>query len=197
MKYAIGIDIGGTNTVLGLVDNQGVILGRDTMLTKDESPSQDDYFKRLFHKVIELTESHPGTEPVGIGIGAPNGNHYSGMILDPPNLDLGNVHVPTIAMDYTRLSIVLTNDANAAALGEKMFGRARNMDDFVLITLGTGLGSGVFTNGQLLVGHGGFAGEMGHIIIDPKGRECSCGKRGCLEMYASAKGITETVIDFR
>ena len=193
MKYAIGIDIGGTNTVLGLVDNQGVILGRDTMLTKDESPSQDDYFKRLFHKVSELTESHPGTEPVGIGIGAPNGNHYSGMILDPPNLDLGNVHVPTIAMDYTRLSIVLTNDANAAALGEKMFGRARNMDDFVLITLGTGLGSGVFTNGQLLVGHGGFAGEMGHIIIDPKGRECSCGKRGCLEMYASAKGITETI----
>ena len=197
MKYAIGIDIGGTNTVLGLVDNQGVILGRDTMLTKDESPSQDDYFKRLFHKVSELTESHPGTEPVGIGIGAPNGNHYSGMILDPPNLDLGNVHVPTIGMEYTRLSVVLTNDANAAALGEKMFGRARNMDDFVLITLGTGLGSGVFTNGQLLVGHGGFAGEMGHIIIDPKGRECSCGKRGCLEMYASAKGITETVRDFQ
>ena len=197
MKYSIGIDIGGTNTVLGLVNNQGVVIAKDTMLTKDDNSNWDDFFKRLFQKVGELTELYPDLEPSGIGIGAPNGSHYSGMILDPPNLNMGNVHVPTIALEYTRLTVVLTNDANAAVLGEKMFGKAQNMTDFVLITLGTGLGSGIIANGKLLAGHDGFAGEMGHIIIETEGRECNCGKKGCLEMYVSAKGITETVIDLQ
>ena len=197
MKYSIGIDIGGTNTVLGLVSNQGVVIAKDTMLTKDDNINWDDFFKRLFQKVGELTELYPDLEPTGIGIGAPNGSLYSGMILDPPNLNMGNVHVPTIALEYTRLTVVLTNDANAAVLGEKMFGKAQNMADFVLITLGTGLGSGIIANGKLLAGHSGFAGEMGHIIIETGGRECNCGKKGCLEMYVSAKGITETVIDLQ
>tara|TARA_Y100000590_G_scaffold85898_1_gene96166 strand:+ start:11340 stop:12311 length:972 start_codon:yes stop_codon:yes gene_type:complete len=196
MKYSIGVDIGGTNTVLGLINNQGVVIARDTMLTKDDNIKWDGFFKRLFEKVGKLTELHPDLEPTGIGIGAPNGSHYSGMILDPPNLDMGNVHVPTIASKYTHLSVVLTNDANAAALGEKMFGKAQNMKDFVVITLGTGLGSGIIANGKLLSGHDGFAGEMGHIIIETEGRKCNCGKKGCLEMYVSAKGITQTVIDF-
>ena len=177
MKYSIGVDIGGTNTVLGLINNQGVVIARDTMLTKDDNIKWDGFFKRLFQKVGKFTELHPDLEPTGIGIGAPNGSHYSGMILDPPNLDMGNVHVPTIASKYSHLSVVLTNDANAAALGEKMFGKAQNMEDFVVITLGTGLGSGIIANGKLLAGHDGFAGEMGHIIIETEGRKCNCGKK--------------------
>lgn len=196
MEYAIGIDIGGTNTSLALVDNQGIILAKDTMRTKNESLVQDDYFKRLFRKVNSLIEVNSSKEPKGIGIGAPNGSHYSGMILNPPNLDMGDVHVPAIAEKYTNLNVYLTNDANAAALGEKWFGRAINMDNFVLVTLGTGLGSGIFSNGSLLTGNQGFAGEMGHIIIETNGRHCNCGKRGCLEMYVSAKGITQTVNKF-
>ncbi|MBH09198.1 MAG: glucokinase [Candidatus Marinimicrobia bacterium] len=195
MNYAIGIDIGGTNTVLGLVDNNGSILDKETFSTKNKN--QEEFFSAAFNNVSELIRRNPRNKPDGIGIGAPNANHYSGIIHNPPNLDIGCAHIPTIASQYTDLKIFLTNDANAAALGEKMFGKAQNMDNFVLITLGTGLGSGMFVNGKLLIGHKGYAGEMGHIIIDYNGRECNCGKKGCLEMYVSAKGITETVKEFQ
>ena len=129
----------------------------------------------------------------GIGIGAPNGNHYTGMIQDPPNLSWGNVDIVSIFAKNFDCEVALTNDANAAALGEKTFGIAKNMDDFIVVTLGTGLGSGIFSSGKLLYGHDGFAGEMGHISIDYNGRRCNCGNKGCLEAYASASGIKTTV----
>jgi glucokinase len=132
---------------------------------------------------------------MGIGIGAPNGNYYSGTIEFAPNLNFKGV-VPVVDHLKARFDyevIVLTNDANAAAMGEMMYGGAKGMKDFIMITLGTGVGSGIVANGELIYGHDGFAGEIGHTIVDPAGRECGCGRQGCLETYTSAPGIKRTV----
>ena len=195
-QVVLGIDIGGTNTVYGLITKNGEVIHHESIPTKGSLPILD-LLERLDFKVNEALSSFSEIgELVGIGIGAPNGNHFTGMIQDPPNLSWGNVDVIRLFSDRFNCKIDLTNDANAAALGEKHFGIAKDMKDFVVITLGTGLGSGIFCGGRLLYGHDGFAGEMGHICIEVDGRLCNCGNKGCLEAYASAGGIRKTIKNF-
>ena len=129
----------------------------------------------------------------GIGIGAPNGNYYTGNIENPPNLNWGSIDIKSILEKKFQSKVLLTNDANAAAIGEKSYGAAKKMSDFVMITLGTGLGSGIYANNKLIYGCDGFAGEMGHIIVENDGRRCNCGNKGCLEAYATAGGIKKTI----
>ncbi|HPE55768.1 MAG TPA: ROK family protein [Bacteroidales bacterium] len=194
-KVAIGVDIGGTNTVMGVVDESGNVLKKNTMPTETH-PDYSIYMNALSAKLMimadEIKNDH---EILGIGIGAPNGNFYNGTIEFAPNLKFKGV-VPVVDFIRNKFNyetILLTNDANAAAIGEMIYGGARNFKDFIMITLGTGLGSGIVVNGELVYGHDGFAGEIGHVIVDPEGRQCGCGRRGCLETYASAPGIKRTV----
>ena len=192
-QVVLGIDIGGTNTVYGLITKKGKVIHHESIPTNGSLPILD-LLERLDFKVNEALSSLLEIgELVGIGIGAPNGNHFTGMIQDPPNLSWGNVDVIRLFSDRFNCKVDLTNDANAAALGEKHFGIAKDMEDFVVITLGTGLGSGIFSGGRLLYGHDGFAGEMGHICIEVDGRLCNCANKGCLEAYASAGGIRKTI----
>lgn len=195
MKYALGIDIGGTNTKLGTVDENGTVLKRDEFKTTDYNDFAS-YIEALIKKIKSLTSSSEG-ECIGIGIGAPNGNFYKGTIDFAPNLPFGE-HAPIVdtlksALGYERT--FLTNDANAAALGEKIYGGGKTLDHFIVITLGTGLGSGIIIDGKLLYGADGFAGELGHVCAVENGRICGCGKRGCLETYASATGIRRTFFE--
>tara|TARA_S200000501_G_scaffold311821_1_gene302619 strand:+ start:24276 stop:25256 length:981 start_codon:yes stop_codon:yes gene_type:complete len=196
MNYAFGVDIGGTNTEIGLVDEDGRILHRKTIPTINKDKSWKDYFQRLSNNLKKIINLEPNMKINGIGLGAPNASHFTGIIQSPPNLTFGDNHVPSSLKQFIDLDVKLTNDANAAALGENMFGHGRKMKNFVVITLGTGLGSGIFINGELLVGHRGFAGEMGHVVIDPNGRICECGKAGCLEMYSSSKGFLKTIKEY-
>ncbi|GAB4143843.1 MAG: ROK family protein [Ignavibacteriales bacterium] len=194
-KVTLGIDIGGTNTVFGLVDENGNIKTKESIPTNSMNPAED-LFKRLFEKFAPIYNEHTEKyQIVGIGIGAPNANYYTGSVENPPNLNWGVVNLITLIKKYYDLPVAVTNDANAAALGELKFGAARGMKNFVEITLGTGLGSGIVVDGNLLYGHSGFAGEMGHTTIVSEGRKCGCGKRGCLETYASAPGIKRTVFE--
>jgi len=193
-KVVLGIDIGGTNTVFGLIEKSGNILFSEYIPTFGHEPA-DGLVNRLAEKVDSFLEDHSEGELAGIGVGAPNGNHYNGVIQSPPNLGWGHVDMVTLLREKFNCDVSLTNDANAAALGEKYFGIAKDMNDFIMITLGTGLGSGIFSGGKILYGHDSLAGEIGHLSIDHNGRKCSCGLKGCLEMYASAKGIKETVIE--
>jgi len=192
-EVTLGVDIGGTNTVMGYVDRTGHIVGDVTMPTHAHQPA-DVYFKRL-HECAEtlMNRLQNNYKLVGIGIGAPNANYYKGTIESAANLSWEYVNVVDEIKKYYHIPTALTNDANAAALGEMLFGAAKGMRDFIVITLGTGLGSGIVANGQLVYGADGFAGEMGHTIVDPNGRECGCGNKGCLETYASATGIRRTV----
>ncbi len=191
-SIALGIDIGGTNTIYGFIESGGTIVFHEEIPTHGSMPVMD-LVDRIDQKANSFLSENIDYKLKGIGIGAPNGNHYTGMIQDPPNLSWGNVDIVSIFAKNFDCEIALTNDANAAALGEKTFGIAKNMDDFIVVTLGTGLGSGIFSSGKLLYGHDGFAGEMGHISIDYNGRRCNCGNKGCLEAYASASGIKTTV----
>ena len=192
-QVVLGIDIGGTNTVYGLITKDGNVIHHESIPTNGSLPIAD-LLNRLNSKVNEALSSYPEIKKIiGVGIGAPNGNHFTGMIQNPPNLSWGNVDVNTLFSKTFECEVDLTNDANAAALGEKHFGIAKDMEDFVVITLGTGLGSGIFCGGRLLYGHDGFAGEMGHICIEVDGRLCNCGNKGCLEAYASAGGIKKTI----
>lgn len=191
-EFIWGIDIGGTNTVCGLVDGNGNILDEFSLKTRDYEEAADlvDAVCNGM-KNIKGVASHAIT---GIGIGAPNGNYYNGCIEYAPNLKWkGRVELAALFKDRCGLPVVLTNDANAAALGEMYFGGASGLRDFIVITLGTGLGSGFVCNGQLVYGHDGFAGEFGHICAVPGGRPCSCGLTGCLEEYVSARGIKQTM----
>ncbi len=191
----MGVDIGGTNTVFGLLDGRGKIYLKETIPTNPQE-SAPQLFDRLFSRYHELTASMPeNLRLIGIGIGAPNGNYYKGTVEHPPNLSWAVVNVLDIVREHVSVPIAITNDANAAALGEMMFGAAKGMKDFVEITLGTGLGSGIVVNGQIVYGFDGFAGEIGHTTIERNGRLCGCGKRGCLEAYASATGIVKTVTE--
>jgi glucokinase len=196
-KAAIGIDIGGTNTVLGVVDMNGNIIARNSMPTN----TTEDYhpFMETLTRVIKETVAMAGdkTEITGMGVGAPNGNYYNGTIEFAPNLKFKGI-VPVVDYLKSKFSynvIVLTNDANAAAIGEMIYGGAKGMKDFIMITLGTGVGSGIVVNGEMVYGHDGFAGEIGHTIFDPNGRDCGCGRKGCLETYTSAPGIKRTVFE--
>ncbi|MCU4176743.1 ROK family protein [Carboxylicivirga sp. N1Y90] len=194
-EVAIGIDIGGTNTVIGVVDKNGEILAEATTPTLTNTDIKN-YLDALTSKINETVfEIKEDIEVKGIGIGAPSSNYYTGEIVGASNLGWGEV-VPFVKLlreYYDYPAIVLTNDANSAAVGEMMYGGAKGMNDFLMLTLGTGVGSGVVANGKLVLGHDGFAGELGHVITDSDGRECGCGRNGCLETYASATGICRTV----
>lgn len=190
----LGVDIGGTYTKFGFVDPVGGCLFESSILTEPEKRAED-LFSRLFINVKSLLKENTNFNMMGIGIGAPNANYYKGTVERPPNLNWGIVDVISLVKKYYNVPAAITNDANAAAIGEFKFGAARGMKDFIVITLGTGLGSGIFCNGQLVLGHDGFAGEIGHTIAVHDGRECGCGRKGCLETYASANGIIRTVFE--
>lgn len=196
MKEAvIGIDIGGTFTKYGIVDREGNCLAESFTNTSFHN-NFDDYLRDL-HAAIEKSMQFIKGQVVikGVGIGAPNGNYYAGSIENAVNLNWRGI-VPVVEKMkkyYPGIVITLTNDANAAAIGEMVFGGAKGMKDFVVITLGTGLGSGIVVGGTLVYGHDGFAGELGHVNVQLNGRDCGCGQKGCLEAYASASGIRRTV----
>jgi len=193
IEVVLGVDIGGTNTKFGYVDKSGNLLAEGEMLTEAHRPAEE-FFERLHTQAENLFNSKKDQlKLIGIGLGAPNGNYYKGTIEQPPNLSWKYVDVVAMLRRWYSIPVALTNDANAAALGEMLFGAAKGMKDFIVITLGTGLGSGIVANGELIYGHDGFAGEIGHTIVDPNGRQCGCGRRGCLETYASASGIRRTV----
>ena len=195
----IGIDIGGTNTVFGLIDGDGHIIKKDSILTNSNNPPGllfENIFNIINNWEIELDNSDIVRD---IGVGVPNGNYFTGMVVSPPNLgkDWDELNLCSLIKTFKNVPVSITNDANAAALGEKYYGAAQSMTDAVVITLGTGLGSGIIANNRILYGHDGFAGELGHLVIEPEGRKCGCGHRGCLEMYVSAKGIDYTFKEYK
>ncbi len=192
----LGVDIGGTNTKLGFVDRKGRCLSSSSMPTDSQQPA-GRFFKRLRKNADDLFRGLNGKYALtGVGIGAPNANYRKGTIEHPPNLGWEFVDVRAELRKLFNVPSAVTNDANAAALGEGLFGAARGMRDFIVITLGTGLGSGIVANGELVYGADGFAGEIGHTTVDPNGRVCGCGRRGCLEAYCSATGLCRTVQEF-
>lgn len=192
--YAVGMDIGGTNTVFGIVDQRGNILSTDSVKTQS-FPTIDGYVQAVCDKLVPMITKVGGVDKIkGMGVGAPNGNFYSGTIEFAPNLPWKGI-IPLAEMFSQRLGIptALTNDANAAAIGEMTYGAAKGMKNFIMITLGTGVGSGIVINGQLVYGCDGFAGELGHVIVRREnGRLCGCGRHGCLETYCSANGVART-----
>ena len=191
--YVVGMDIGGTNTVFGIVDKDGNVVCQDSVKTK-AYPIIEDYVNAIGEKLDVLIESVGGKDKInGMGVGAPNGNYYTGNIEFAPNLSWKGI-VPLAKLFGERIGVPckLTNDANAAAIGEMTYGAAKGMKHFIMITLGTGVGSGIVIDGKLVYGHDGFAGELGHVIAVPDGRLCGCGRKGCLETYCSATGIVRT-----
>jgi glucokinase len=194
VEYAIGIDIGGTNTKFGIVNHRGDISNRGDISTTNHK-ELNLFIDELFEELQPAIDAVGGMDVIkGIGVGAPNGNYYSGTIEYAPNLHWkGILPIAKLITDRFKKPCTLTNDANAAAIGELMYGAGRGMRDFIMITLGTGVGSGIIANGQLIYGHDGFAGELGHTIIRPGGRlHWGTGMKGSLETYASATGISIT-----
>lgn len=197
--YVLGIDIGGTNTVFGIVDARGHIIASDSIKLA-KSPDLPSYIQNLHDGIQRLLKDNDAVDKIqGIGIGAPNGNYYTGEIVKCVNLPW-NDKVPMaklVSEAFGGIPVAITNDANAAALGEMTYGVARGMKDFIMITLGTGVGSGIVVNGQVVYGHDGFAGELGHVIIKRNnGRVCGCGRTGCLETYCSATGVARSAREF-
>lgn len=204
-NYAIGVDLGGTNTVFGIVDAQGNIVAQDSIKTQAYSTAEA-FVEAGVACLQPLINQVGGIESiVGMGIGAPNANYYSGAIEIAPNIawahdtvvplaQMFSEKLSTLTANRSTLTVRMTNDANAAAMGEMAYGAARGMKNFIVITLGTGVGSGIVVNGQLLYGHDGFAGELGHVIMvrGKEGRLCGCGRTGCLETYCSATGMART-----
>ncbi len=196
-QLAIGIDVGGTNTVFGIVDHRGEIKYRGAISSRKHA-DLDYYLDELYAAVEPAIEHVGGKEYIkGMGVGAPNGNYYSGTIEYAPNLIWkGIIPFANLISKKFDLPCALTNDANAAAVGEMMYGAAKGMKDFIMITLGTGVGSGIVINGQVVYGHDGFAGELGHTIIIPEGRyHPGTGAKGSLETYASATGVRMTALE--
>ncbi|MEG1864985.1 MAG: ROK family protein [Alistipes sp.] len=210
-KLAIGVDIGGINTAFGLVDENGDLYAESVISTKkfplfDDYPAYVEELCQAMHALADsLTFEY---ELMGIGIGAPNANFHRGTIETPANLWKFRAEEPNpddsrrifplvadVAKRFNGVKTLMTNDANAATIGEMVYGNAKGMRDFVMITLGTGLGSGIVSNGEMIYGHDGFAGEAGHIIVERNGRECGCGRKGCLEAYVSATGIKRTAFE--
>jgi glucokinase len=194
---AIGIDIGGTGTKFGVVDRDGNVLFSGEISTKKHT-EVNPFIDELYNAVSSLIEKAGGVGRMkGIGVGAPNGNYYTGTIEYAPNLPWkGVIPMSKLMESKFKLPVTLTNDANAAAIGEMMYGAAKGMKDFIMITLGTGVGSGIVANGKLIYGHDGFAGELGHTIIIPDGRmHPGTGKKGSLESYASATGVRYTALE--
>jgi glucokinase len=196
-KLAIGIDIGGTGTKYGIVDRDGNVLFSGEMSTKKHKEIELFIDELHAHLKVLIDQAGGLDKMLGIGVGAPNGNYYSGTIEYAPNLPWkGIIPLAKMMSEKFNLPVTLTNDANAAAIGEMMYGAAKGMKDFIMITLGTGVGSGIVANGQLIYGHDGFAGELGHTIVIPDGRlHEGTGKKGSLESYASATGVRLTSLE--
>jgi glucokinase len=192
----LGIDIGGTKTSVGFVDREGSIFNVTAMPTQADESAQT-FVSRLHQRIEEIRVSLPSPYCLsGIGIGAPNAHHDRGTIEKSVNLNWGeSVDFVGLIGKYYDLPVSITNDANAAALGEMLFGNARGMKNFIVVTLGTGLGSCIVAGGRLIYGASGFAGELGHTVVDPDGRACKCGKKGCLETYVSATGLRRTALE--
>lgn len=196
--YVIGIDMGGTNTAFGLVDARGTVIASSSIKTAKHADI-NDYIAELHEAVTRLLEENDAVDKVhGIGIGAPNGCYYNGMIEEAPNLPWPSpIPLAQLITEAFGVQCIVTNDANAAAIGEMTYGAARGMKDFIMITLGTGVGSGIVVNGQVVYGHDGFAGELGHVVMKrSNGRMCGCGRTGCLEAYCSATGVARTAREF-
>lgn len=192
--YVIGMDMGGTNTVFGVVDARGNVISKSAIKTGTHS-DVNLYINDLYDELSKLIDIAGGISKFkGIGIGAPNGNYYTGNIEYAPNLPWkGVVPFAKLVSDKFGIPAALTNDANAAAVGEMTYGAARGMKNFIMITLGTGVGSGIIIDGKVVYGHDGFAGELGHVTaIRENGRLCGCGKHGCLETYCSATGVARS-----
>ena len=196
--YVIGLDLGGTNSVFGIVDARGDIKAT-TAIKPGVYEKVEDYVKASIEALQPIIEQVGGIDKIkAMGIGAPNGNYYNGTIEFAPNLPWAHDCIVPLAKMFSEglndIPVALTNDANAAALGEMVYGVARGMKNFIVITLGTGVGSGIVVNGQLLYGHDGFAGELGHVTMvrGAEGRSCGCGRTGCLEAYCSATGVART-----
>ena len=196
-QYVIGIDVGGQTTKLGVIDARGTVLAQ-TVIRTDTYDDINPYIAELAEALNRIIkESGKEGEIRGIGVGAPNGNYYTGTIENAVNLSWGGTRIIHFAELLSKamngLPVALTNDANAAAVGEMTYGAARGMKNFIMITLGTGVGSGIVINGDVVYGHDGFAGELGHVTaVRNNGRSCNCGKTGCLETYASATGVART-----
>lgn len=198
-RVVLGIDIGGTNTKFGLVNDQGVVLDKGSIRTNIHK-EVNDFIDALYSAVTPLLEKHlSGQALTGIGVGVPNGNFYTGTVEYAPNLPWkGVIPFGELISEKFGVPCKITNDANAAAQGEMLFGAAQGMKDFIMMTLGTGVGSGIVANGSLIYGHDGFAGELGHTIVKPGGRKhWSTGSEGSLESYASATGIAITAKKMR
>ena len=197
--YVIGLDLGGTNSVFGIVDSRGEIKAQTSIKTQGYD-GVNGYVDASIEALQLIIDQVGGIDKIhGMGIGAPNGNYYNGTIEFAPNLSWGRDGVVPLAKmfsDRLGIPVALTNDANAAAIGEMTYGVARGMKNFIVITLGTGVGSGIVINGQLVYGSDGFAGELGHTVIRKDGRDCGCGRKGCLETYCSATGVARTAVQF-
>ena len=194
-SFVVGIDVGGQTSKIGVVDARGTVLAQ-TVIRTDTYDQVEPYIAELAEAVKKLIKES-GTEGKvrGVGVGAPNGNYYTGTIENAPNLLWGRqkVEFAKLLTEALELPVALTNDANAAAVGEMTYGAARGMKNFIMITLGTGVGSGIVINGEVVYGHDGFAGELGHTIaVRNNGRTCGCGRTGCLETYCSATGVART-----
>lgn len=188
----IGMDIGATSAKLGLVETDGSVRKRDRILMKAYG-KVEDFVEEVGKRVEQLLEGEDGKQVEGIGVGCPNGNYYNGCVEYAVNLPWkGKVELGRMISERTGLKCKITNDANAAALGEMKYGAAKGMRNFIELTLGTGVGGGVVVNGELVYGADGFAGELGHVVVEPEGRLCGCGRKGCLEAYCSATGVAQT-----
>ena len=195
--YVIGLDLGGTNSVFGIVDARGNIVATTAIKTQ-AYPDFDDYVKASVDSLMPIIDTVGGIEKIkALGIGAPNGNYYNGTIEYAANLVWqGVVPIAKKFEEALGIPVIVTNDANAAAVGEFTYGVARGMKNFIMITLGTGVGSGIYINGQLVLGCDGLAGELGHLTVVPGGRTCGCGRKGCLETYCSATGVARTAREY-
>lgn len=195
-SLVIGLDLGGTNSVFGIIDREGKVLTTTSIKTQGYQ-NVESYVEDSVKSVMQIVEQVGGMEKIhAMGIGAPGGNYYNGTIEQAANLAWAKGVVPLADMFASRLNIpvAITNDANAAAMGEMIYGEAVGMKNFVELTLGTGVGSGIVANGQLIYGCDGFAGELGHMVVEPEGRPCGCGRKGCLETYCSAIGVVRTTV---
>ena len=195
-KVTAGIDVGGTHTKIGFADSEGNIYSERVLMTC-EYPLFDDYVKAVSSTIEQMSNTIASIELAGIGIGIPNGNYHKGNVEFAANLPWkGSLEfVSKLQPYFPNIPIALTNDANAAAIGEMIYGGAKGMKNFIVVTLGTGLGSGFIANGEMIYGHDSFAGELGHVIVEKDGRNCNCGRKGCLETYVSATGIRRTMAE--
>lgn len=187
--------MGGTNSVFGIVDAEAHVVAETSVKTRGHNDDAQQYVDDCVAELQKIIDQVGGIQKIrAMGIGAPNGNYYTGCIEFAPNLPWGRDVVPLAKMfsDALGIPVAMTNDANAAAIGEMTYGAARGMKNFIMITLGTGVGSGIVVNGQMVYGCDGMAGELGHVIVEPNGRECGCGRKGCLETYCSATGVART-----